>query len=140
MRYRQLSYRYALVLTAGEPRPLGDVRPVDRVGVTVAQPRWRPAADIYETPSAVVVTVELAGVEQDALDVLLYEDAVVIQGRRQLPPREPGGVYHVAEIRQGPFRVEVPLPSAVDAQHVDARYEQGLLRVTLPRLEARYSP
>jgi len=54
----------------------------------------------------------------------------VIDGRRRLPA-EPGAVYHAAEIRQGPFRVAVALPAAVDPQRVEARYEQGLLRVRL---------
>jgi HSP20 family protein len=136
MRYRQLRYRYALIVGGGQPRPLGELRPGERLGVTVAQPRWRPAADVCESPTGIDVTVELAGADQDDLEVLLYEDAVVIQGRRRLPTCQPGGVYHVAEIRQGPFRVEVPLPAAVDAARVDARFEQGLLRVSLPRAGA----
>jgi HSP20 family molecular chaperone IbpA len=42
-------------------------------------------------------------------------------------------VYHAAGIRQGPFQVEVVLPAAVDAERIEARYERGLLRVTLPK-------
>jgi HSP20 family molecular chaperone IbpA len=137
VRYQQLRYRYALVVQGGQPRPLGEMRPGERFGVTVAQPRWRPAADVYETARGFAVTVELAGVDQDELEVLLYEDAVVVQGRRRLPACEAGGLYHLAEIRQGPFRVEVPLPAAVDSERVEARYDQGLLRVTLPRAEGR---
>jgi HSP20 family protein len=45
-------------------------------------------------------------------------------------------VYHAAGIRQGPFQVEVPLPAPVDAAGVQARYEHGLLRITLPKLAA----
>jgi HSP20 family protein len=115
---------------------LGEPRAGERFGVTVAQPRWRPSADLCETPTGFDVTVELAGADQDDLEVLLYEDAVVIQGRRRLRTCEAGGVYHVAEIRQGPFRVEVPLPAAVDAARVEARFEQGLLRVGLPKARA----
>jgi HSP20 family molecular chaperone IbpA len=42
-------------------------------------------------------------------------------------------VYHAAGIRQGPFRVELPLPAAVDADGVSATYDRGLLRITLPK-------
>ena len=44
-------------------------------------------------------------------------------------------MYHAAGIRQGPFRVELPLPAPVDPERVEARYDRGLLRITLP--EAR---
>jgi HSP20 family molecular chaperone IbpA len=43
------------------------------------------------------------------------------------------GVYHAAGIRQGPFRVEVPLTLAVDADGVEASYDRGLLRVRVPK-------
>jgi HSP20 family protein len=61
---------------------------------------------------------------------------LVVEGRRQLAA-EPGPArYHAAAIRQGPFRLEVPLPVAVDHDRVDARYERGVLRITLPKRQA----
>ena len=42
-------------------------------------------------------------------------------------------MYHAARIRQGPFRVELALPAPVDPERVEARYERGLLHVTLPK-------
>jgi HSP20 family molecular chaperone IbpA len=42
-------------------------------------------------------------------------------------------VYHAAGIRQGPFQVEVPLPAPVDPERVEARYEAGLLRISLAK-------
>ncbi|MBI4491358.1 MAG: Hsp20/alpha crystallin family protein [Chloroflexi bacterium] len=137
MRYRRLSYRYALVLAAGQPRPLGPLGPAEQLGVWLAQPRWRPPADVYETVRTITVAVELAGVEQDELDVVLYEDALVVEGQRRLPMFEAGGVYHAAEIRQGPFRLELPLPAAIDPERVDARYERGLLQITLAKVDGR---
>jgi HSP20 family protein len=133
MRYRRLTYRYALVLPTRAPRPIGDAWPGDRPGVTLAQPRWCPPADIYETATAVAVTVELAGIEQDDLDVLLFEDAVIVEGERRLPPADERGVYHAAEIRQGQFRCEILLPAPIDAERVEARYERGLLQMTFAK-------
>jgi HSP20 family molecular chaperone IbpA len=131
MRYRRLSYRYAMVLAAGEPRLLANDWRAGRLGVVIAQPRWRPPADVYETATTIHVTAELAGVNPDDLEVLLYEDALIVEGRRDLPPTDPQGVYHAAEIRQGPFRLELPLPAAVDLDRVEARYEQGLIHMSL---------
>jgi HSP20 family protein len=131
MRYRRFGFRYALMLTGGEPRLLANDWRAGRLGAVIAQPRWRPPADVYETDSTVHVTAELAGVALDDLDVLLYEDALVVEGRRQLPLVEPGGRYYAAEIRQGSFRLELPLPAAVDPEQVEADYDQGLLHVAL---------
>ncbi|GIW06292.1 MAG: hypothetical protein KatS3mg060_1097 [Dehalococcoidia bacterium] len=128
MRYRRLAYRYAVVLTIGEPRPIGD--PWRTVPAVLAQPRWRPAADLVEVEHAFVLTVELAGVDSDQVEILLYEDAVVIEGQRRLPA---AGLYHVAEIRQGQFRLEMPLPAPVDADGVEGQLERGLLTMRLPK-------
>jgi HSP20 family protein len=132
MRYRRLSYRYTMVVRPGQTLPLGDIWQSDRLRLLV-QPRWRPDADTYETATTVEIMVDLAGVEEDDLEVQLFEDVLVIEGRRHLPSCQEGAVYHAAGIRQGPFRVELPLPVPVDAERVEARYERGLLRITLQK-------
>src|SRR5678816_3710609 len=72
MRYRRLSYRYAVVMATGRSRPFGDAWPRQAPSVGLARP-WRPATDVVETAAEVIVTVELAGVDHDELDVLLFE-------------------------------------------------------------------
>jgi HSP20 family protein len=99
---------------------------------------WRPDADTYETATAVEIIVDLAGVDEDDFEVQLFEDALVVDGHRRLPGCEEAAVYHAASIRQGPFRLELPLPAAVDPERVEARYDRGMLRITLAkRPEAR---
>jgi HSP20 family molecular chaperone IbpA len=132
MRYRHLSYRYAMVVQSGGTRPFGDIWESDRLRVLV-QGRWRPDADAYETASSIEITVDLAGVEEDDFEVQLFEDALVVDGRRQLPACQEDARYHAAGIRQGPFRLELPLPAPVDAERVEARYDRGLLRIVLPK-------
>jgi HSP20 family molecular chaperone IbpA len=134
MRYRRLGSRYTMVMTTGDPTPLAEVFRVGGTGVVLAQPQWRPAADMFETPAAFVVVVELAGVDEEAFEVLLFEDALVLEGHRHLQGCEEGGVYHAVGIRQGPFRLEVRLPVPVDADRVQARYERGLLSIRLPKV------
>ena len=133
MRYRRLSYRYTMVVRSGPGWPLGDIWQSDRLR-PLARVGWRPDADIYETATAIEVMVDLAGVDEDDFEVQLFEDTLVVEGRRQLPSCPEGAVYHTAGIRQGPFQVEVPLPAPVDAGRVEARYDRGLLRITLPKL------
>ena len=132
MRYRRLSYRYEMVVRSGPTYPFSDIWPSDRLRLLV-QPRWRPDADTYETASTVEIIVDLAGVDEDDFEVQLFEDALVVEGRRQLPSCQAEAVYQAAGIRQGPFRLEVPLPAPVDPERGEARYDRGLLRITLPK-------
>ncbi|HEX5013862.1 MAG TPA: Hsp20/alpha crystallin family protein [Candidatus Limnocylindrales bacterium] len=117
------------------PRPLVETWGPPTPATVTVHPRWRPRADVAETARSIVVTVELAGVDPDEVEAVLYEDALVIDGRRHLPGPGPGGVYHAAEINQGRFRLEVGLPARVAAGLSDARYDRGLLRLTLTKAD-----
>jgi HSP20 family protein len=128
MRYRYVSYRYAVIATGALPPPIVGWRPS---GVPLARTRWRPDADVYETPDAVVVIVELAGIDEDDVEVIVFEDALVVEGIRHLRSDE-ASRYHAASIRQGPFRLEVALPVTVVSDAVKAAtYERGMLRIQL---------
>jgi len=132
MRYRHLSYRYALTMRSGQVWPAGKISPSEHPRVFV-ESRWRPDADTYETANTVEIIVDLAGVDEDDFEVQLFEDALVILGFRQPPSSPEGAIYHAASIRQGPFMVELPLTAPVDPERVAARLNLGLLRVTLPK-------
>jgi HSP20 family molecular chaperone IbpA len=134
MRYRRLSYRYAMVVRSGPTWLPGDW-PGERLRL-LAEGRWRPDVDTYETATAIEITVDLAGVEEEEFEVQLFDDALVVEGRRQLPACQAGAVYQEAGIRQGPFRLEVALAAPVDPERVEATYERGLLRLTLPKRAA----
>jgi HSP20 family protein len=136
MRYRRLSYRYAVVMATGRSRPFGEVAPRHPASISMGQTAWRPPADIVETATEVIVLVELAGVDHEQLDVLLFEDALIVEGERRLPAHT-AGVYHAAEIRQGQVRLELPLPAAIDPERVNAHYERGLLEMRLGKRTTR---
>jgi len=132
MRYRRLSYRYAMVVGSGLPGPFDDLWQADRLRLLV-ESRWRPDADSYETAASIEIIVDLAGVNEEDFEVQLFEDALVVEGRRHLAPPETAAMYHAVSIRQGPFRLELPLAAPVDAERVEVRYERGLLGITLPK-------
>jgi HSP20 family molecular chaperone IbpA len=137
MRYRRSSYRYAAVVGTGQTWVVGDVWQNDRLRLLV-QTRWRPDLDAYETAGTLEIIVDLAGVDEEDFEVHLFEDALIVEGHRRLPASKEAAMYHAASIRQGPFRVELPLPAPVDPERVEARYERGLLHITLAkRAEAR---
>ncbi|GBD23521.1 Spore protein SP21 [bacterium HR29] len=127
MRYRRLTYTYTV--TTSLPPWETFARP--SVPPTHA---WRPDADVFETREAYTVIVDLAGVTEDEVELLLYPNALVVQGARRPPRQEADGVYHVAGIRYGPFRLEVGFASAVVAERVTAHLERGMLRIELPKV------
>ena len=136
MRYRRSTVRYTTVLGGGQTWVLGDIWPSDRLRLLV-QAGFRPDVDAYETATTLEVVVDLAGVDEDDFEVQLFADALIVGGHRRLPGATEAAMYHAASIRQGPFRVEIPLPAPVDPERVDARYERGLLRITLAKAAAR---
>jgi HSP20 family protein len=135
VRYRRFSYRNAIVMNGRQLQPMGEAWRSVATTTVLAQPRWRPRADVTETPTTIAVTVELAGVDPDDVEAVLYDDAVIVSGRRHLAGPGSGGVYLAAEISQGSFRLEIGLPAAVAPEPIEARYERGLLELTLAKAE-----
>src|SRR5215207_8817187 len=124
MRYRRVSYRYALLVTPNQDQAFGGP-------LVAAQPRfaetfWRPPSDVCESATTIVVTVDLAGIDQDDLDVVLFEDALIVEGRRRLAA-DPGVGHHPGGIPQGALQIAPGVPGAIDQDRVDARYDKGLL-------------
>ena len=132
MRYRRLHVRYAAVAPSGHPWPFDDLWPTDRVRILV-QASWRPEADLYETPTTVEAIVALPGIEEDDVDIQLFDNVLVVEGRRRLPVATPEVLYHTAGIRQGAFQIALTLPARIDPDGVQARYDRGLLLITLPK-------
>jgi HSP20 family protein len=132
MRFRQLSIRYHELVPEGL-RLLGDPW-LFPFPIPLARREWRPPVDYWETGEELSVKVEVAGMSEEDFDIVLYQDALVIQGDRQWRSSE--ARFHLAEIRHGPFRLEVPIPSNIDRERVTARYDRGFLRVVLPKADS----
>lgn len=99
---------------------------------------WEPPTDVYENKDGLVIQVEIAGMCKEDFSITLEERKLAIEGIRE--DLEPKQAYHQMEIGYGPFRVEVFLPWSVDPEQVEAVYEQGFLRVFLPRPAIRRVP
>ena len=97
---------------------------------------FRPNVDCYHTddPHALTVVVELPGVDPESVTVVAAERALLVQGER-VRPRGDGRVYQQMEIEYGPFQRKVRLAEDVDLDRADARYDRGVLTVTLPVAE-----
>jgi HSP20 family protein len=99
---------------------------------------FRPNVDSYHTdePHELTVLVELPAVDPASVHVLVDERTLVISGER-IRPKVEGRVYQQMEIEYGQFMRQVRLPEDVDPGRATARYEQGILRVTLPVAETQ---
>jgi HSP20 family protein len=95
---------------------------------------WTPAADIYETDDAIILRVELAGVEKDTLEIVLHDGHLVLRGNRPFTPHVQPSKIHRIERSYGSFQRTFEIPKPVDVRHVSAVYEQGFLTVTLAKL------
>lgn len=95
---------------------------------------WEPAIDLYETDDEFLVTVELAGIEESNLHIMVDRNIFTIRGERQkILKGSKTGVYHQMEISSGPFERSITLPEVVDAEGATASYENGLVEVILPK-------
>ncbi len=142
LRYRYVTYRYTdgsqQQLERHYRQLLEDALRQSQQSILHRSTTWRPLADIRESAEMMTVKIELAGMKEEDIDVILYEDALVVSGvRRDDPDRHENLYYHEAQIRYGPFRVEVLLFFPVDREGVQARYENGFLWVDLPKLPAK---
>ncbi len=138
IRYRYVTYRYTdgsqQQLERHYRQLLHDALRQSHQSILQRSATWRPLADIRESTGMMTIKIELAGVREEDIEVTLYEDALVVSGERQDDPeRSENLYYHEAQIRYGPFRVEVLILSPIDREGIQARYENGFLWVDLPK-------
>lgn len=95
-----------------------------------------PALNVWGNSESVVVTAELPGLEVDDIDINVVNNQLTIKGERKSDKPAEDAVCHRAERNTGAFVRTVRLPYAVENDKVAARYEKGVLTITLPRSEA----
>jgi HSP20 family protein len=95
-----------------------------------------PKLDIIERDNEVLVRAELAGVDKKDIDVSVTDRTVSIKGCTKKETREEKGDYFRAEISQGSFSRTATLPCEVDGEQAKAKFSDGMLELTIPKLEA----
>lgn len=95
---------------------------------------WAPPADLFETDTAYIVRVEVAGMRDQEILVTLDGDLLAVSGTRADTPER--GAFHQMEIRFGEFTVSVVLPGPANEDAASATYDDGFLLITLPKAES----
>jgi HSP20 family protein len=96
---------------------------------------WLPPTDVYETPDAIIIFMEVAGVGEEDMAVTLFSDILVVEGNRKQPLLAEMNACHRLGIKYGKFRSEISIPYPVDHNDVTAEYKNGLLKIILRRTD-----
>jgi HSP20 family protein len=94
-----------------------------------------PPVNIFETNDQFVVEADLPGVAKDGLEITVEDNELTIIGRRGDFHQEPNGEVLYQETRPGDFRRVFELDPTIDTSKINAKMQQGVLTLTLPKAE-----
>lgn len=95
---------------------------------------FSPAVDIREGNDEYTITAELPGMHPDDVEIALQEGTLLLKGEKKFERENKGEGYHRMERSYGSFRRVIRLPDRVDAEHIEATFNNGLLTLTVPKL------
>lgn len=97
-------------------------------------PAFVPVADIFETESAITLLADMPGVKSENLDIDLRENMLTLTGEVS-PPEGPDETDIFREYQTGRYYRQFSLSDVIDQSKIDARLNDGVLRLTLPKVE-----
>ncbi|HET8865842.1 MAG TPA: Hsp20/alpha crystallin family protein [Gracilimonas sp.] len=97
-----------------------------------------PELNVYETDKEFEVSAALPGMSKDDIEISFNSGALTISGERKMKQEENGRRYHRIESRFGKFSRSLPLPGdMVDQEKITAKYDNGVLNVTIPKVKEK---
>lgn len=96
---------------------------------------WTPELDVYEDENEVVVTADVPGLKPEEIDISISGNTLTIRGEKKREEEKKGKNYYRLERSHGSFSRSVELPVSVDTKKISATYKNGVLEVTLPKVE-----
>lgn len=106
------------------------------VGRAFSRNAWVPALDVRETDDRFELSVDLPGIEPDAVTVNFEDGTLSISGKREFSNEDAGETWHRIERGFGAFARQVRLPRTTDPERIEASFDYGVLTVTVPKAEA----
>ena len=101
--------------------------------ITLPRHGLMPSVDFGETEKAYEISAELPGMDEKDVEVLLTDGGITIKGEKKSEREEKEKDYHRVERSFGSFRRYFALPDEIDADHIDAKFKNGVLKVVLPK-------
>jgi len=99
----------------------------------VAAASFVPAVDIYEDAQKLVLKLEVPGIDEKDLDVRVEDDTLTVRGERKFEAEEKEQNFHRIERSYGSFFRAFTLPSTVNTEAIDAKYNAGVLKLELKK-------
>lgn len=96
---------------------------------------WSPRTDLSETDGAYHLRLDLPGLSKDEIDINLQNNTLTVRGERESTQTAEEEEYVRVERAFGTFHRTFTLPEAVDAESIEAVYEDGVLTITVPKTE-----
>lgn len=93
------------------------------------------AVDMYQTDDNIVVKTAMPGIKAEDIQVSVSNNLLTIQGQSKDEKVVENARYHLRERRAGSFSRSIELPGMVVAEKADAKFEDGVLTLTLPKAE-----
>ena len=90
-----------------------------------------PSVDISETDTQFEISAELPGIKKENINVGLEKSRLTISGERKMKNEEKGKNFHRVETQYGSFTRSFYLPDTIDEDSVQAKYEDGILNITI---------
>jgi HSP20 family protein len=97
--------------------------------------RFVPSLDVRESDKEVHVQVELPGMDEKDVEVLLTDNSLTLKGEKKEEKENKGKDYYHLERSYGSFQRVIPLPEGIDTKKAEAKFKKGILSITLPKLE-----
>lgn len=110
-------------------------RQFDQLFDSVDTAGWTPAIELKDSGNEFVLRAQLPGIDAKDLDVQVTKDAVSISGEHHQENRSEENGFFRSEFRYGKFQRVIPLPVEVQNDQVKAEFKDGILSLTLPKVE-----
>ena len=94
---------------------------------------WAPAIEVFDREDKFVVKAEVPGIKAEDIDISVVGDILTIKGEKKAETEVKEEDYYCCERSYGSFYRSIALPSDVDANKIEANYEDGVLEVSLPK-------
>lgn len=122
--------------------PFRDLERISRAfGAQAGDPEWNlgawtPAIDVHEDENQYTLTADLPGLKKEDISLTVMDNVITLKGERKQEAEKKEKGYHRIERSYGSFQRAFQIPGGVEGSKVDARFENGVLTVTLPKPES----
>jgi HSP20 family protein len=114
-------------------RLFSGVAPSD--GNEFARGAWTPRVDIFEEKDNLIVEAELPGLSRDDFEISVENNVLTLKGERKFEKKDDKDNFHRVERSYGSFTRQFTLPQTITADGATADFDNGLLRIALPKRE-----